>query len=207
MLVAGAALLAAAAAAMLAFTGVISLPFLHPSNTQLLKQINEAAMTGGYSLTFSQADNSKWQLGEGHKLERFGLDGADAAFARLTSNVPLNATTWEWSTQGLSAELPVEFNNRTNGQKIEIGVVARASAANSSNAVTVVYATQQAGNSGWHDLRLSSDFSLQTFVFDVPKRDPGSYDKMPIIVLNSDRSGGGKAVEIMGVYVKPVLAN
>lgn len=192
------------AVSVLVWSGTVKLPFFGESTEQLMARINDAEKTGGYGVTFSQSDVPKWRIAEGHRLERFGVDGGEPAFVRLTSSTVLNATTWEWATQGLSVTLPVEFNNRTNGQMIEIGVVARAASSNSANVITVVYATQQAGNSGWKDLPVDGDFAMKTIRFKVPKIAPGTYTKQPIVVLNSDRSGGGRAVEVLGVYVKPV---
>ncbi|MFM9865669.1 MAG: hypothetical protein ACKVRO_18910, partial [Micropepsaceae bacterium] len=153
---------------------------------------------------FAGADAAKWQVGDGHQLEKFSVDNGVTAFARLTSAVPLNAETWEWSTQGLSTLFPVAFNNRTNSGKLEIGVIARSPATKGSKAVSVVYATQEAGNSGWKDVPLGPNFELTTFVFDVPSREPGTYTKQPILVINADRSGGGASAEILGVYVKQI---
>jgi hypothetical protein len=203
-LIAAAVFVAVVAVSALVWSGTVKLPFFGESAEQLMARINDAEKTGGYGVTFSQSDVPKWRIAEGHRLERFGVDGGEPAFVRLTSSTALNATTWEWATQGLSATFPVEFNNRTNGQTIEIGVVARAASSNSASTITVVYATQQAGNSGWQDIPVSGDFELKTIRFKVPKVAPGSYDKNPIIVLNSDRSGSGKSVEILGAYVKPV---
>ena len=146
----------------------------------------------------------EWQVGEGHRLEKFTIDGGTTAFARLTSTVPLNAETWEWSTQGLSTQFPVAFNNKTNGGKLQIGVIARAPATNGSKKISVAYATQQAGNSGWRDIAIGPNFEMNTFTFDVPKRDPGSYTAQPILVINADRSGGGASAEILGIYVKQI---
>lgn len=169
---------------------------------QLVAKMTVAASGGGYAVTFSSGDAAKWQIADGHKLERFSVDGEDVSFARLSSNTPLDAATWEWATQGLSATFPVDFNNQTNGQRVEIGVIARAPSANATGAISVVYATQQAGNSGWRELALGGEFALSTFTFDVPKVEPGSYSKQPIVVINADPTGTGRSAEILGVYVK-----
>jgi hypothetical protein len=174
------------------------------SEEQLVADLKSAATGGGYAVTFAQADAGKWQVGEGHRLEKFTVDSGTTSFARLTSSVPLNAETWEWSTQGLSTLFPVGFNNTTNGGKLQIGVIARAPSTNGSKAISVVYATQQAGNSGWHDLKIGPNFEMSTFTFDVPKRDPGTYTAQPIMVINADRSGGGASAEILGIYVKQI---
>lgn len=164
--------------------------------------MTEAASGGGYAATFSSVDAAKWQIAAGHKLERFSVEGEDVSFARLSSNTPMDAATWEWATQGLSTTFPVDFNNQTNGGRIEVGVVARAPAANPAGTISVVYATQQAGNSGWRELTLGGEFALSTFTFDVPKVEPGTYTKQPIVVINADPSGAGRSAEILGVYVK-----
>jgi hypothetical protein len=172
------------------------------SETAWVTRMNEAVKGGGYSVTFTQADAGKWQVADGHRLEKFSVDGGDTMFARLTSGAPLNRDTWEWSTQGLSTTLPVEFNNQTNGKKIEIGVVARASAVNASPALSVVYATQQAGNSGWRQIPLAGQLQLTTFIFQVPEIPPGTYTAHPILVIHADDSGGSRAAEIVGVYIR-----
>lgn len=205
-LIVSALIFALAAAGVLVWTNTVQLPIsMSPQSAEkkLVDQMNEAvAGGGGYAVAFGQADVTKWQLGAGHRLERFSVEGGDAVFARLTSGAPLNKETWEWATQGLSTELPVQFNNQTNGKKIEIGIVARMSSANPSKTISVAYATQQAGNSGWQEIALSGDFALKTFTFDVPPLEPGSYTAKPILVIHADSSGGGAAAEILGVYVK-----
>lgn len=202
-LIAGAVVLCAVAAGAFFWQDILRLTG-NVSEEQLVNDIKSAAAGGGYAVTFAPADAGKWQVGEGHKLERFSIDNGTTAFARLTSSVPLNAETWEWSTQGLSTLFPVAFNNKTNSGKLQIGVIARAPGTNASKAISVVYATQQAGNSGWKDIPIGPNFQLTTFVFDVPTRDPGSYTKQPILVINADRSGGGASAEILGIYVKQI---
>lgn len=164
--------------------------------------MTEAVKGGGYSVTFTQADAAKWQIASGHRLERFSVERGDAAFARLSSGISLNRETWEWSTQGLSTTLPVEFNNMTNGRQIEIGVVARAPAVNWSPAIFVVYATQQAGNSGWREIPLTNQLQLTTFVFQVPALEPGAYTANPILVIHADDAGENRSAEILGVYIR-----
>ena len=208
-LIAAALVLAAAAVGLSLWTGVLKLPGQTPgfgttttNEDRLVAQMTNEVAGGGYAVTFSQNEASKWQVGEGHRIERFSLEAGSAVFARLSSSTPLNPTTWEWSTQGLSTTFPVEFNNATNGQEIEIGVIARAATANPSSEMSVVYATQQAGNSGWHPIALTGEFALTKFTFTVPKVDDGAYTKQPILVINADKAGGGKSVEVLGVYVK-----
>lgn len=205
-LVAGALVFALAAAGVLVWTNVLELPSsLLPQSAEaklVAKMKDAVAGGGGYAVTFGQADVANWQLGPGHKLERFSVEGGDAVFARLTSAAPLDATTWEWSTQGLSATFPIVFNNQSNGGRVEIGIVARMAASNPSSAMSVVYATQQAGNSGWKVINLGADFALASFTFNVPKVEAGTYTKKPILVINADPTGSGRAVEVLGVYVK-----
>jgi hypothetical protein len=202
-------LLAAAALAVLFWTelgnnlgGQVPFAGTQTNETRLVAQMKNAAAGGGYAVTFETADAQKWQLGAGHRFERFSVDGG-GVFGRLTSSVPLNGTTWEWNTQGLSTSFPVEFNNRTNGSKVQIGIVARRPATNGSPTLSAVYATQQAGNSGWQELSLGPNFELKTFTFDVPPREPGTYTAQPILVINADKTGSGAAAEVLGVFVKP----
>ncbi len=174
------------------------------SEEQLVTDLKTAAAGGGYAVTFAQADSSKWHVGDGHRLEKFSLDNGATAFARLTSTVALNPDTVDWPTQGLSTLFPMAFNNKTNAGKLEIGVIARQPATNGSKAISVVYATNQAGNSGWHDIAIGPDFRLTSFTYDVPKVAPGGYIVPPILVINADRSGKGGAAEILGIYVKQI---
>ncbi len=201
-----AVVLALVAAGVLATTNFfgVDLPFFRPSEQQLVTRMTEAAAGGGYAVTFVEADAKKWHVGPGHQLEKFTLGQGDATFARLTSSTPLDESTWEWSTQGLSITFPVEFNNLTNGRTIEIGVVARLAQARPTDAISVAYATQQAGNSGWKKIPLGSEFELRKFTFDVPAIGPGTYTKEPILVIHADASGRGRGAEILGVYVKRV---
>lgn len=174
------------------------------SEEQLVKDLKEAAAGGGYAVTLAQADASKWQVGDGHRVERFTVGDGTTGIARLTSSTPLEPSSVEWEKQGLSTKFPVAFNNQTNGGKLQIGVIARAPATNASKAISVVYATYQAGNSGWKDIPVGSNFALTTFTFDVPKIAPGAYTNQPILVINADRSGGGASAEILGIYVKQI---
>jgi hypothetical protein len=202
--VVGAILLALLVAGVLFGTNFFTRnPFVQASSPEeLLAEMSQAAIGGGFAVTFSEKDASRWTLANGHRLERFSVDSKDAAFARLSSSVPLDPKTWEWAGQGLAVTFPVGFNNATNGHKIEIGIVARRSLTNSSDAISVVYATQQAGNTGWHKITLKQDFELATFTFDVPKVTDGAYTHQPILVIHSDSEGRGRAGEILGVYVK-----
>jgi hypothetical protein len=199
----GVAILAAGAAGILIGAGVLDLSKSGRSaEGKLVARMIEAAKGGGYAVTFAHADAGKWQVAAGHRLEKFSVEGGDAAFARLSSSVALNRDTWEWSGQGLSTTFPVAFNNQTNGTKIEIAIVARAAAVNPSPALSVVYATQQAGNSGWQQIPLTAQLELKTFVFQVPEIAPGTYTAQPILVVHADETGEGRAAEILGVYIR-----
>jgi hypothetical protein len=167
--------------------------------------MTEQAMQGGYAATFSGSSVKAWQIAAGHALERFSINNGDAVFARLTSSAPVAKEGWEWEKQGLSWLIPNEFNNRTNGHKVEVGIIARQSASSTTESVSVLYATRGYGNSGWKKLPLSSDFELKTFVFDFTAVTATEFNQ-PILVITADPEGAGKAVEILGVYVKPVQA-
>jgi hypothetical protein len=166
-------------------------------------QLKEVAAGNGFAVTFLDADLAKWQLAEGFKIERFSLGHNGPVFARLTSNTPLDEKSFHWPRLGLSALLPLQFGQDSNGQRIQVGVVARAANNDTTSAVSVAYATQQAGNTGWRKFNVKSEFQLFKFVWDVPVVETG-YTASPILTLNSDPSGSGQSVEILGVYVKIV---
>jgi hypothetical protein len=69
-----------------------------------------------------------------------------------------------------------------------------------------VLATQQAGNSGWQGFELGSDFKIFRFKYEVPSL-PTGYSVPPIVVLHSDETGAGQAIELIGIYVKPLSRN
>ena len=205
-------LLAVAAGALLFGTDLLKIAGLSPTpsttsvaagsaESKLMAQLAGAASSGGYALTFAQANAKSWHIAPDHKLERFSLDGSDTAFVRLTSSVPLNPETVDWPTQGLSTLLTTEFSNRMNGKRIEVGIVARAARNSPAQNMYAIYATQQAGNSGWREIALSSEFALHTFTYDVPQVEPDGYTNPPIIVM---RASNGKSIELLGVYVKEV---
>lgn len=170
---------------------------------KLVAQVISAGGGGGFSVTFSQADAKKWQVAQGHRLERFTLESGDAAVARIVSTIPLDMTSTEWPTQGLSVQLPAEFSNRSNGKPIEIGIVARVAAGRQKGPLTVVYATRQAGNSGWQQLEVGGQFELKTLSYKVPPLE-GGYTNPPVLVINADPSGNGGGIELIGVYIKIV---
>lgn len=218
--IAGAVLLAAAVAAAFFWTGLFSVPSdTAPVETsqptpaastaggsleqKILAQMTDQAMQGGYAATFSGSSVKAWQIAEGHALERFSINDGEAVFARLTSSAPTSKEGWEWAQQGLSWLLPKQFNTRTNGQKVEVGIIARQSGSNPNDTLSVLYATGGYGNSGWKKIPLTADFELKTFVFDFKAVDATEFNH-PILVITADTDGAGKAVEILGVYVKPI---
>jgi hypothetical protein len=169
---------------------------------QLVDQMFENAKSGGSLATFTDSEVRRWQLADGHRLERLSLDVPDAVVARLTSQVPLDMSPARWETQGLSMVFPLDIATRFNGRRIEIGIVARTAQANGSPELKAVYATQQAGNSGWKSIRVGPKFELHKFTFDIPAVNEG-YRSMPILVIHSDAEGKGRAVELLGVYIGP----
>ncbi len=176
----------------------IATPIASPSNSLLVKPMIEAASSGGFAATFSGASAREWRLTNGHRVERLSLNGAEPVMARLTSNTPLVRKN---VVDGLYIELTPEFANAANGKPIEVGLVVKASQTNPSSSVSVVYATQQAGNSGWHTFPVSGKFEVRAFTFDVPQRGEG-YSSKPLISVRADETGSGAAVEILGVYAK-----
>lgn len=169
---------------------------------KLVAQVVNVSSVGGFSVTFSQADAKKWYVAPGHRLERLALDSGDAVVARLVSSAPLDMSSLEWPSQGLSVQLPAEFSNRANGKPIEIGIVARASGRQRAP-LTVVYATRQAGNSGWQQLEVGGQFELKTLSYKVPLVE-GGYTNPPVVVINADPSGNNGAIELLGLYIKIV---
>jgi hypothetical protein len=169
---------------------------------KFVESVVERGKGGGYSAVFGGSDAKKWYIATGHRLERLSL-GGDAVVARLTSTTPLDRSTFEWPTQGLSIQLPVEFAERSNGKPIEIGIVARVSHGRVTAPLTVVYATRQGGNSGWQQLEVGGEFEIKTLSYAVPVRE-GGYTNPPVLVINSDPSGAGGAIELIGVYIKIV---
>lgn len=214
LLVMLALLIAAGAAAALYWTGVFSGKVDEPPvaisstelgstprDAQLVNEMRTAAVGGGYSASFSEQDVGKWQIAEGHKIERFSAGQSGSVFARLTSSGELDKTSVQWSTLGLSSPLPVEFATATAGKKLEIGIIARSSRSNGSSLLSVNFATRQAGNSGWQDIPLKPDFELFKFEYNVPVVEAG-YINGPMIILHSDASGTEKSAELIGIYVK-----
>lgn len=158
---------------------------------------NDAAAGTGFVATFAE-NSARWQVSDGHRLERIWLKEPDIVMARLASSLERRD---DMLLQGLSVELPVEFAQQVNGKKIEVGILARMPQTNGAGEVSLVYATRQAGNSGWKQLKLSPQFALHSFVYEVPKVDEG-YTVQPAVVIHADTSGKGRAVEILGIFVK-----
>jgi len=215
--VVGALVLALVAAGILVSTDLIKLPWLDsPSSTpgdlpslvgvptssspesRLVAPMNEAAAAGGFAASFSEREGRTWELTRGHRLERFALNGGTTVFARLSSGAALDKSQ---VIDGLFVELPLEFTRLSAGKRIEVGVVARAAQTNPSNEFSVLYATRQAGNSGWRTFQLASNFELRTFAFDVPAALDG-YSAKPVIVVRGDPLGRGLGLELIGVYAK-----
>lgn len=168
---------------------------------QLVKDMVTAASNDGYSATFSEQDVGKWALAQGNKLEGFGLNGAGAVFARLTSTNLLDKQSVAWTTLGLSSTLPVAFGNLSAGRRVEIGIIARSAQSNGSSELSALYASRQAGNSGWQAFPLTPEFQLFKFNYDINVIE-GGYTNGPMLIIHSDSSGQGKSIELLGAYVK-----
>lgn len=209
-------LLAAGAAGVLVWTKYIPRELLGAAGQQVsqkppadtvhekqnwMRVMNDVAASGGMALTFDETSIKHWGIAPNHKFERFMINEGGTVFVRLTSSVPLVGETVPWNEKGLSFQLPLGMATKTNGKKIEVAVVARPSRNNGSNHINIVYATQQAGNSGWKKIILSGEFSLFKFQYDVPPVADG-YTLAPIVVLHADDTGTGRAVEILGMYIK-----
>jgi hypothetical protein len=176
-------------------------PNLAVNKPNWMQIMNDVASSGGMALTFDDTSIRQWGIAPQHRLERFSLDGSGAVMARLTSSIPLVGDTVPWNEKGLSFQLPFGMATKTNGKKIEIGIIARQSKSNGSNHINVVYATQQAGNSGWQKFKLTGEFALQKLEYEVPLIAEG-YAASPIVVMHADDTGSGRAVEILGLYIK-----
>ena len=157
----------------------------------------------GALVTFADNDFQRWRLPQHHRMERFVLAGGDQKYVRLTSLDKLNNKLAKWGDRGLSFVLPLEFNKKTSGRQVEIGVIARKSKSNPSANLSLAYATQQAGNSGWKKFVLTDAFKLYKFTYTVPAPGTG-YKFPPILVVHSDPSGKGHAIELMAAYFRPL---
>jgi hypothetical protein len=199
-LIAGAMALVLAAAGAFFWSDIRKAAGFFTAEEKLVTDLTNAAARGGYSVTFSQTDAKKWRVAAGHRLEKLSL-GSDTVVARLVSASPLDKASFEWPTQGLSVDLPTSLNVRSAGKGLEIGVVARAAAGRPNATMSIVYATRQAGNSGWQTASLGNDFELKQFRYKVPVHESG-YTNQPVLVINADASGGGGGIELLGVYIK-----
>jgi hypothetical protein len=74
---------------------------------------------------------------------------------------------------------------------------------NPTSEADFVFATRQAGNSGWRKITPTGTFALTTFTYDVPKVAAG-YHEPPMIVIHADPSGQGKSIEVFGIYVRQI---
>lgn len=219
-LIVGALIFALAAAGVLVWADVIDLSRLRDdrapeqqrasappkapesADAKWTRVMNDIVAAGGVAVTFTDKDIPGWGLAQGHQLERFSIEGGQVVFARLSSSVTRNNTLPTWPERGLSYTFPVELSNRTNGARLEIGVIARRPRANGSDSLYVAYATQQAGHSGWQRIGLKSEFHLSSFVYNVPR--VSEYTNPPVIVLHADDSATGRSVELVGIYIKPL---
>jgi hypothetical protein len=174
---------------------------LSDADAKWFEMMRQIPTDGGFSATFAKKDLGNWVLAAGHKLERYSLGGDEAAMGRLTSTEVLNPENTDWRASTLSFTLPMEFSRLSNGKKIEVGIVARTAMANGSPALYTVYATQEAGNSGWKAIQLTGDFQLVKFVYQVPEL-PAGYKNNPLIAFHSDAKGEGRSIELLGAYVR-----
>lgn len=170
------------------------------SNIDWNARMSELVSDDGVLLTFANKDIAAWTISEGHKIERFKLSETADGFGRLSSAAQFNEGD---ILSGLRAALPLAWAQQANGKRIEVGVLARQSQSNSASNFSFAYATMQMGNSGWRTFKLTPNFQVHKFRFDVPSI-PEGYNTQPLIVLRSDRIGGNKSVEIAGVYAKLV---
>lgn len=210
-LVIGALIFALAAAAVLVWTNVIDfnatgIKLGQPTTTEQTKEadwaqtMTQLAAPDGMVFSFGNTDLAAWSVTDAHRIERFSFGGNSQTLARLSSTLPLDP---ENRLSGLQLKLPLAWAQKANGKKIEIGVVARQPQTNAAKDISLLYATLQAGNSGWHTLNLSSGFEVLKFTFDVPAVEAG-YTAQPIIMVRSDSAGADKAVELVGIYIKPL---
>jgi hypothetical protein len=199
--------LALAAVGILVWSGkdVPGLGFLSPPTPEqrLVSDMDNVVSAGGFAASFADNDAGRWRVAEGHRFERLSVDSARAVIGRLSSEVPLNVKPPSWESQGLSIELPASFAQQANGRRLEIGIIARAAQSNTSGVLSAVFATRQAGNSGWRNFKLGPNFQTHQILFDMPALDTG-YTAKPIVVVHADAAGKGRSVELIGVFVRLV---
>jgi hypothetical protein len=154
--------------------------------------------SGGFSATFSGTEAEKWLVAPGTTLERFSIGGAGAVFGRISSAQPLLPDA---PLSGAYVEIPQEFATAAAGQRIEVGIVARASQANPAAKFGLNLYTRKMGNTGWLGFKLAGEFQMKVFEYEYPVS-PDGYEQGPVIAIYGDPEGGNKGVEILGVYVK-----
>lgn len=177
-----------------------TVPIPQAENIDWSQRMKELAGADGIVASFGDNHLDFWAVTDAHKLERFRISGTENVFARLSSTLPLDP---ENRLSGLQLKLPLSWAQKVNGRRIEIGVLARQPMTNSANDISMLYATLQAGNSGWQTLQLNRTFAILRFTYDVPAVETG-YTSEPTLVLRSDQVGADKAVELVGVYLKLV---
>lgn len=204
-MIVGALVFAMAAAGVLLWSDFLGVGVFRQATPEerLVSEMEAVASAGGFAASFSDQDARRWQLADGHRFERLAVDSSRSAIGRLSSSVPLDVSPPSWESQGLSIELPASLAQQWNGQRIEIGIIARAGQTNGSNVLKAVFATRQAGNSGWRGFELNGEFKINRILFDMPVVETG-YTAKPIVVLHSDEKGTGRSVEILGLYVRQV---
>jgi hypothetical protein len=173
------------------------------NDAKWIKYMTNVLAEGGLVATFGEANIKNWRIADGHRLERFSLEGGNVAFGRLSSSVERLNTSPTWPERGLSYAFPVEWSNNNKGINIEVGIVARSPTNNASEVLNFVYSTQQAGHSGWQIVGLTGSFELHTFQYVVPNIEE-AYVNPPVVVVHADDTAQGRAVEILGIYVKRV---
>jgi hypothetical protein len=149
---------------------------------------------------FASPGVSRWRVPQGTDLKVVKVGDIDAPIGRLSSTVPLNRNSYEWETLGASVLIPSNVVAALNGREIEITVRARTSAQNPSEWIWTVFATQQAGNTGWHASALSRSVEPFRLKFKVPYVQEG-YAKPFILVLNGDHDGLGRVAEVESVSI------
>ena len=169
-------------------------------SAEWVSRMNEAVQRGGFAATFGAEDTHVWKIDENHQLERFRLTDAGFGFARISSSVALTPGIVH---VGAALYWPAEVSQKFNGQKVQVGIIARTASANGSPEFGAVFATRQAGNSGWHFLKPTGDFTLLSFEFQIPPVAEG-YTNEPMVMIHADPKGAGRAIEVLGVMVRAV---
>lgn len=165
----------------------------------LLDAVRAYPDAGGVALTFALADARRWDVA-GESTYHVETDDAlpGLVFARVAS---AKARPGASAALGLRAFLTPDFAQRANGRRVEFGVIARSPSTHGAGALAIVYATQQAGNSGWRTFRLSRSFAAYTAVFEVPRVAEG-YAKPPFISIHADALGRGREADVLAVFAR-----